>query len=254
VFLNSLNDALVTAFIIFSLFARDKNKMVFSAIFISIAGLMKLYPFILIPFLALEQGKLNKKFLIASFSTIFLTFFICYLLWGINTLGPIFMSVGRQAGYSVFAIIENSHFSPLRILFPDEKDFLIRRAIVTIISLVLTLGGLIWWYLLVRAKKINWIDSSLFILLWLLTFYKLGFARFFLSFFLIFAYWYQKKERNISHPPYYLILAVLCLLIFFRYGYGIINNLDILSVVLFLLQVTVLCFLYKRIVSDPSQK
>jgi hypothetical protein len=76
--------------------------------------LLKFFPVVLLPFLALDRGRLRPRFLIVALATIALGLGLSCAFWGNSTLSPLTFAATRRSNcLSIFRYLRG-HYSPLQ--------------------------------------------------------------------------------------------------------------------------------------------
>lgn len=167
------NDAFVAGLTLFSILLYRNNKYLTSALFLSLAILMKFIPIIIIPFLAFYQNRIRWRFSIASISITLIGFYISYLKWGGMVFHPFRVSAEREAKLlSIFRYIDGD-FSILPALSNHQTDLISTQIIAYGLILIF------FMYLLTNSR--NQLTAIALALTFLLTFYKVGHFQFYMS-------------------------------------------------------------------------
>ena len=166
-----VNDCWVTSLMLFSIYfqySRNlKHKSLLSGIFIALAGMTKIYPFIFGIAFIIRKRRIDWEYLLSLVFSTFAIAYFSFLTWGMSSFTSFFFNSGRAGGGVSFMNYINQYFQNINI-----NNF--NTAILVIIVLL----NLI----IIYAYKLDLLPSSIFMLASTLSVYKLGFSHFFLLF------------------------------------------------------------------------
>ncbi|QDV34689.1 glycosyltransferase family 87 protein [Tautonia plasticadhaerens] len=112
-------DVLVGLAAIAAVHARRKDRDLPCAVALAAGTLLKFFPIVLLPFLALDRGRLRVRLLATSAGLIALGLGLSWLVWGPSTFRPLGFAAGRSSSYlSIFRFLRG-RYSPLRGPLPD---------------------------------------------------------------------------------------------------------------------------------------
>ena len=97
IFILGNNDALVASLIGFAVVARTFGHMRLLGVLIGLAVLLKFYPLLLLPFLAIQQKRILWKPILWAAGTTAIGFFLAFSRWGQSTFLPLLDGVERPA-------------------------------------------------------------------------------------------------------------------------------------------------------------
>lgn len=163
-------DALVAALCLVSLACRQADRNSLAAVALALAVLMKVYPIVFAPFLALDGRRVNLRFLMTFVAMIAIGLAFSLLLWGESTFHAITFNSGRGSTIlSIFRFLRGDA-SPLQA-WADNVDYL------SIPAMALG-GGLV--FALAWKWRIPHVSGALAGILVTLTFWKVGYHQYFL--------------------------------------------------------------------------
>jgi hypothetical protein len=118
-------DILVALFCLGAIRAWTRGHDFRSGTCLALGVLLKFFPVVLLPFLALDRGRLRTRFLIVAVATIALGMGLSFAHWGRTTLAPLSFAATRKSNcLSIFAFIRG-RYSPLRLFTEDANiDYL----------------------------------------------------------------------------------------------------------------------------------
>ncbi len=105
--------------------ARAPGNDVRSGTWLALGALLKFFPVVLLPFLAINRGRLRPRVLVAALTTISLGMGLGYVFWGKSILSPLILAAGRRSNcLSVFYFLRG-RYSPLLWFTPyPNVDYL----------------------------------------------------------------------------------------------------------------------------------
>ena len=177
-------DSLVAALCLIALAYHQADRRSVAAIVLALAALMKIYPIVFAPFMALDGRRVNWRFLATVGALVATGFALSFLIWGESAFHSIIFNSNRGSKMlSIFRFLRGD-----AVPWVDDVDHL---------SLpVMTLGGglvfaLVWkWRLPVVSGALAGIIATLLL-------YKLGHQQFFLVVPLVAGLWYARRlPRN----------------------------------------------------------
>ncbi len=164
------SDALVAALCLVSLACRQADRNSVAAAALAFAVLMKVYPIVFAPFLALDGRRVNLRFLTAFVAVTAFGLALSLLLWGESTFHAVTYNSGRgSAILSIFRFLKGDA-SPIQA-WTDDVDYL------SIPAMALG-GGLV--FALAWKWRIPHVSGALAGILVTLVFWRVGFHQYFL--------------------------------------------------------------------------
>ncbi len=202
-----LNDTLVAAFLIFAVLLM-RHKYPFAAgVMIALAGLVKYYPLALLPFIALDERKINWR-TIAGGLIVFSAGYLAALgVWGNGPLTAIFFNTTRDAKLlSVLASLQS--------VFGDGgiTGFLIQYNVL-FMGLGVALTLLFAW-----VNRLAWMEGVVAGYLVMLMLYKVGNQQFYLPVLFMVSCLLLLNRKTADRMAVALIPLVLFLSLY-QYGY-----------------------------------
>lgn len=127
-----LNDGLIAFFMTCAVICRARNKNIATGVLVGLGGLMKFYPIILLPFIALSARRYKYSIVLTGITVFAIGMFCSYLVWGKGILNPIIFGVERGTGLlSIFASLNTVFKSNLFITELLKYNVLILLSAVT---------------------------------------------------------------------------------------------------------------------------
>jgi hypothetical protein len=112
-------DILVALFCLGAIRAWTRGHDVRAGICLGLGVLLKFFPVVLLPFLALDRGRLRPRFLIVALATIALGLGLSCAFWGSSTLSPLTFAATRRSNcLSIFKFLRG-RYSPFRVYYPN---------------------------------------------------------------------------------------------------------------------------------------
>ena len=115
-------DVLVALLCLAAIRARLAGRDYVSAICLGLGVLLKFFPIVLLPFLALDRSRIRVRVVVTTIGVIALGLGLSYWFWGATTFSPLTFAATRRSNcLSIFyfcavAILRSGCFCPLRIL------------------------------------------------------------------------------------------------------------------------------------------
>lgn len=190
-------DSLVAALCLAALALRQADRHSVAAIMLALVVLMKIYPIVFAPFLALEGRRVNWQFLTTFVILVAVGLTLSLLIWGESTFHSITYNSDRQSKMlSIFRFLRGG-----AVPWVDDADHL------SLPSMVIG-GGLI--FALAWKWRLPVVSGALAGILVTLLLYKVGHQQFFLVVPLVAGLWYAYR---LPHSDKLLSGAfVLCLI------------------------------------------
>ena len=192
-------DALVAALCLSALALRKADRHSVAAATLALAVLLKIYPIVFAPFLALDGRRINWRFLTTFGVLLAAGLALSFLVWGEASLHSITHNSGRGSKlFSIFRFLRGNA-SPLKA-WVDNFDHL---------SLpILALGGTLV-FSLAWKWRLSPVSGGLAGILVTLLLYKLGHPQFFLVVPLVAGLWYLHSSPN--YDRVLSVAMVVCL-------------------------------------------
>lgn len=186
VFVFGNNDALVAALIGFAIIARLRGHLVSAGILIGSAILLKYYPALLLPFLALDVRRIKWPIIITAGVTTLVGLMLTYITWGPSFASAFLFGAGR--GASVLSVIAHLDFlgAPDSFILPA-----LRFNSLIVLFAVGSIFLLAWW------RKFGWLESMSLAMLTMVVTYKVGHQQFLLPWIVILValLWLRSKPQ-----------------------------------------------------------
>jgi hypothetical protein len=170
VFLFGNNDALVAAFLGFAVLSRLRGHFATAGVLIGLAVLLKFYPLLLLPALALDGKRLEWRMIVGAGVTIAVGFAITVLRWGSSFLSAVTGGAARES--SILSIL---NFLQDMGLSDSLYQFLINWNTVAVVATVVALFVFFWHF------EVDWITAAALTMLAVSGVYKVGHQQFLLA-------------------------------------------------------------------------
>ena len=191
-------DVLVAALCLASVLSRVKARDGWSGFFLGLAFLLKLYPLVILPALALQGWQVRWRLLFAFIATVAPTLLVAYLIWGGSIFEPLSFGSGREStAFSIFFFLRGI-YSPIG--YVRSLDWA---------SLPLMVASLLFLLSLHIKKRFDPLVSAILFLYVAFVFYKVGHSQFYTSLFFLLPYWFF-TDRLLS--PGHLVLKTISVL------------------------------------------
>ena len=187
-------DVLVGLLCLMAIEARRRGRDVMAGTALAAGMLLKFMPLVLLPFLAVERGRVRLRLLAAAIVSLALGMGASAFYWGPSTFRPLVFAAGRSSHHlSVYRFLKG-RFSPLHAIEIHENadewaPFLMLMAL-----------ALLWRW--TQRRQIDAATSSVIAILVTLMFYQVGFPQYQMVLFVLISYWAlgQPGRINGSRP------------------------------------------------------
>jgi hypothetical protein len=206
------NDVFVAGLLVIAVLLRHGNHLIAAGALVGLAALTKYYPLLLLPFFALDEGRLRWS-VIASGMAVFLFGFIAAVgIWGHGPIASILY--GSSRGPKLLSIL-----AAMQSLFGDAAiiNWLVRY------STYLVLSGVAAAFVFAWRSKINFVEGVVLGYLVMLTLYKTGHQQFYIAWLFMVACLPLAKKTSADHMAIILWPLVL-LLSLYQFGYQFGDN------------------------------
>ncbi len=176
------NDIMCATFALAAVALCEREKTGSAGVMLAFGVLSKLYPLALLPFLALDGRAVRWRLLTSFLGTMLVGFGLTWWFWGGSFLVPFLHAAERESSLlSIFYFLRGSR-SPLVCLSASPNvDWL--SGYLTVASL----GVLLLFHVRSRLRPAS---SAALAVVVLFTFSKVGHFQFYITAFLLLAYWY----------------------------------------------------------------
>lgn len=205
-----LNDGLVAALMVFAVLSKRKGFSFFTGLLIALAGLLKFYPILTLPFFGLNKGLLDWKIIFSGAITFLIGFLISIIIWGTGPITPILFNTGRDP--TLLSIL-----LALKTTFGD-------RGLITILinsNSYFVLVGVMITFIFAWKNKFSWLEGVVIAYLVMLTVYKVGNQQFYIPFLFLVACLPLLKTSSADWMAKVLMIVAVFLSIYhFGYQFG----------------------------------
>ena len=217
------NDTFIASLVGAAIVFKLKNNINLIVICLVTASLFKFYPLLLIPFFAIEKGRLNKEIIVKSTVLFLSSYLLAIFYYGLDLVKENFYSASRFP----------SLLSPLEGLWQifivgDTCNSISCASVLQIFILLLVylnpiivvLVSMISFFM-TQKYSLNWLESSVICLLVALTFYKTVHPQFFLTWLVLYLFLLhfktdESKKLFLNLLPVVLFLQIFSLSDYFR--------------------------------------
>ncbi|MDG3004170.1 hypothetical protein [Paludisphaera mucosa] len=184
-------DVLVGLLCIAAAEARVQDRWASSAVWLTSGVLLKFFPGVLAPFLALDRGRIRWGYLAAAAGLPLAGMATACAIWGASVFRPITLAVNREsAALSIFRVLRGS-YTPIgrdALFFtPDEY--------ATPLLLLALFGAWRW----TRRTGFGTLASCVLAVATTLLLYKVGFPQYYMVLFLLAPYWFVRDYATLTH-------------------------------------------------------
>jgi hypothetical protein len=163
-------DILVGLFCLAAVHARLRGRDILSGVCLALGVLLKYFPLVLLPFLALDRGRLRFRSAVVALASIALGMALSYELWGPSVLRPLVFAANRPSTtLSIFQFFRTQYAA---LIWPgivsNYDDF----------SPVLLVLGLVLAWFWSRARRPSLAASAAIAALTTVLLYRVGFAQY----------------------------------------------------------------------------
>jgi hypothetical protein len=199
-FIYGQNDAFVAGLLVTAALLRRRGRFLACGVFVGFAALTKYYPLLLLPFFALDEGKLRWSVMAGGVIIFFSGFIAALAIWGDGPLKAIYFSSVRDPDIL-------SAIKALKNVFGDEGavGWLIRYNSCLVVSGVMAALLFSW------KARLNWLEGVVIGYLVMLTLYKAGHPQFYLPWLFMVASLPLVGKQSADRMAIILLPAVLLL-------------------------------------------
>jgi hypothetical protein len=184
-------DVLVAFLCVAAIQARANGRWGASAGWTASGVLLKYFPGVLAPFLALDRGKVRWRWLATTAGLSVAGLGVAWSIWGPSVFRPLALAAGREsAGLSIFRVLRGSH-SPIgrdTLVFSTDEY-----------AGPILLGGLFLSWRWTRRTELLPTTAGVLAVATTLTLYKVGFPQYFMVLYLLTPYWFAREFARLSN-------------------------------------------------------
>ncbi len=180
-------------------FARERRDRP-CAIALAAGVLLKYIPIVLLPFLALDRGKIKAKFTAMSTGLIALGLGLSCLIWGKSTFYPLRFAATRSSSYlSIFRFLRGRYSPIWRLGIEPDVEWL-----ATPLMALALLGA--WWWC--RSRQVDPATGGFLSILVTLLLYRNGFPQYQMVLIMVASYWVAELWNTRRHQTALAIALV----------------------------------------------
>lgn len=178
-------DVLVGLASVLAVHARRRDRDFSCASALAVGVLLKYIPIVLLPFLALDRGRIRVRLVLLTSALIALGLGLSCLVWGPSTFAPLGFAATRFSTYlSIFRFLRG-RYSPLQAAgYPVDLD----RYCLPILALAL-LGA--WWWC--RTRRTDPATAAVLAMLLTMLLYRNGFPQYQMVLLMLTSYWIAEE-------------------------------------------------------------
>jgi hypothetical protein len=181
-------DVLVGLASMLAVHARRRNRDFFCASALAAGVLLKYIPIVLLPFLALDRGRIRFRLALMASVLIALGLGLSCLEWGPSTFAPLTFAATRSSAYlSIFRFLRGRYSPFLAAGHAANFD----RFCLPVLSLAL-LGA--WWWC--RARRTDPATAAVLAMLVTLLLYRNGFPQYQMVLLMLTSYWISEEWEH----------------------------------------------------------
>lgn len=211
-------DVLVALLCVAAIEARAGDRWRASAAWAAAGVLLKYFPGVLAPFLALDRGRVRWRWLAAVAGLSASGMGLALAIWGPSALRPISLATGREsAGLSIFRTLRGS-YSPIG---RDDLFF----SIDEYASPILLLGLFTAWRW-ARRTGLEPVAASVLAVAVTLSLYKVGFPQYYMVLYLLAPYWFVREYAALKNRGWLMAAYLATFLWISRYDLLMAKNLQ----------------------------
>lgn len=194
------NDLFMTGLVLIAVVQHLKNHSKISGLLLASAAWFKFTAAFLGPFFAIQNAKINWKFILSFIGSSAIILLCGFLLWGDSFLIPFeFGSERPSKMLSLFRFIRGE-LQPLSFAGINNLDHL---------SMPLMLFSWVGISFFTLVKRMDWIKSSILALSSILLFYKVGHHQFFILLFCLYLIYFIKNPKAWNQDALFRISFIL---------------------------------------------
>jgi hypothetical protein len=185
-------DILVGVSCVAAVRARERGRDALSGLYLAAGVLLKYIPIVLLPFLALDEGRVRRRLVWVAVTAIAVGMALSCNNWGFSTLRPLSLAADRESCLlSIFRFLRGPR-SPLYWFGLTDLD----SWSTPIMALALYVA---WSWC--RRRKPDVASSAVLAVLTTLVFYKVGFPQYQMVLFAVAAYWACRDWEVLEASP-----------------------------------------------------
>jgi hypothetical protein len=209
-FAYGLNDTLAASLVSFALLARVRERDVAAGVLLGLAVLLKYYPAVLVPWFALEQGRLRWRLPVAAGVTVGLGLAAAAGVWGSSLLTAFTYGAAREP--KLLSVLAALQAKPELVGGRDVLDVLIRFNSVSVVFVV------VLSFAFGLRLRLHFLEASVLGLLATLLTFKVGHPQFYLPWLCMVAA-LPLARRASADRLLWTVLPYVVFLSLFQYGY-----------------------------------
>ena len=193
-------DVLVGILCIAAVEARLQERRAESVAWLASGVLLKFFPAVLTPFLMLDKGRIQSRYVIGTIALVVAGMTTACLIWGATALRPITFAMGRESAHlSIFRYLS----SPISPIGRDTLFFSPDQWASPIL-----LAALFKTWTWTRRVRFETAASCVLVVTVTLLLYKVGFPQYPMVLFMLGPYWLVRESETLSHKR--MLTAAFC--------------------------------------------
>jgi hypothetical protein len=171
-FAYGINDALAAAVVLFAVLARFNARLSTAGALLGVAGGLKFFPLVLVPFFMFDRNRLRIRLAVAAGLCFVAIMGLAYLYWGGSVFKPLSYASGRKP--KLLSIWQSLDTHSWLVGGRAAVDALLRTNAVFVLAALAAALAVCW------RIGVDWLAASVIGLLAVLTAYKVGHQQFYL--------------------------------------------------------------------------
>jgi hypothetical protein len=178
-----------------------------SGAWLAASVLVKYFPVVVLPFLAVDQRRVHFRLVAAFAGVVVLGMTVSVAIWGTSTFAPLTLAATRRPFWSIYNVLATPHL-PFQTLMDPSNVGWIERPLL----LAAGLGTFAWSY----VRRLDLVQSSVLAVLVTLLFYRVGYPNYLMVVLSLISYWWVSNWSDLKTRSALsiLVFGYFCLLSF----------------------------------------
>jgi hypothetical protein len=196
------NDLAVASLLLWAIWTRHSGKYLLCGAFLGLAALLKFYPLVFLPFIAVDQGRFNIRVIGVAIIVVLAGMGVAATAWGASILSPLLFAMDRNTAW----LSAPSALAELRSIVGDWPAAITERYNTVLVGLTA-----ITCLVVAQRWKIRWEWAVSVFPLTIMVVYRLGHPQFHLSILAVMvASSFLSKDRYVmwAFVPYACVISI----------------------------------------------